>query len=327
MRTLRFLPLAICAVALSSSGCKWLQSLKPRPEVPTTKLVEKSGADLVAQLNRQAGYVQTIRYDSVSLKAVVPDVRWVPSLNSGVLVCGKNRNFRLQAGLPIGGDQLDIGSNPHEMWMYVKQPEPTYLICSYADFPRVQNELPVPFEPDWVLQALGLVTYPDRPNYESKLLDGERAYRLSFDDRSATGQPLKKVIEIAGDPATGSAPSVRKHFVYALSADGKKWEIQTTADIKQAKTVSAGIDPTTGQPVSVQVPTHLVLEWPKQKVKMDLRLGDIKVNDGKTPATMFTRPATIGNVSPINLAEYRQPVQRGAAPRSDLPPPLRLDGR
>lgn len=313
------------AVALAA-GCGWLDKIKGRPAVPAEKLDPKSAKDFVAFLNRQAGFVQTIRYDSVSLKADLPDVRVpIPRMNSGLLVCGKDRTFRLQAGYIVGGDQLDVGSNAQEMWMYVQTPKPTYLVCSHADFPRVQNDLPVPFEPDWVLQALGLTTFPDQTDYRCDLIEKDRVYRLSYDDQSANGQPLKKVIEFAGDRADGSAPQVRRHLVYAQSADTRKWELQTVAEIKQVQTVSAGTDPATGLPAMVQVPTQLLLEWPKQKVKMDLRLGDIKVNDGKTPATMFARPATIGNVQPINLAEYRQPVPRGAAPRSDLPPPLPVD--
>jgi hypothetical protein len=325
MRLLRFLLLG--GVVALGSGCAWLERFKPRPAVPTEKLEPRSAKDLVAFLNRQAGYLQTIRYDSVSLRADLPGAGWVPRLSSGMLVCGKDRNFRLQAGLIVGGDQIDVGSNSQEMWMYVKQPEPTYLICSHADFPRVQNDLPVPFEPDWVLQAVGLATFPDRPDYRTELSEKNRAHYLTYEDRAANGQPLKKMIEFAGDRGDGSTPLVRRHLVLTQSGDGQKWEVQTIAEIKQVQTVSAGTDPTTGRPAMVQVPTQLLLEWPKQKVTMELRLGDIKVNDGKTPTTMFTRPATIGNVSPINLAEYRQPVPRGAAPRSDLPPPLSVDRR
>lgn len=338
MRPLRAL-LLIGAVALSS-GCEWLNRIKGggRPPLPTTKLEPKPATDFVTYLNRQAGYVQTVRYDSVSLKADLPDVRIpIPRMGSGILVCGKDRSLRLQAGYAVGGDQLDVGSNAQEMWMYVQKPEPTFLVCSHADFPRVQQDLPVPFEPDWVLQALGLAAFPDRPDYDVELSDKYRCYYLKFDDRAANGQPLKKVIEFAGDEATGTSPQVRRHLVLAQAADTGRWEVVTSADVKQVQSVTVGTDPTTRQPVVVQLPTHLVLEWPKQKVKMDLRLGDLKVNDGKTPATMFTRPATLGGANPINLAEYRV-TPRGAAPQSDrrdgprrdgprrdLPPPLTYD--
>lgn len=326
MRSLRVLLLAGGLAALGS-GCDWLNNLrKPRPPVGTEKLEAKPAKDFVAYLNRQAGAVQTIRYDSVSLRADLPGSGWVPRLNSGLLVCGKDRSFRLQAGLMlVGGDEIDAGSNAQEMWMYVKRPEPTFLVCSHADFPRVQNDLPVPFEPDWMLQAFGLTTFPDRAEYESKLLEKERVYRLSFDNKGTSGQLLKKVIEFSGDRAESTAPQVRRHIVLAQSASTRAWEVQATAEIKQVQTVAAGVDPATGFPAMVQVPTHLVLEWPKQKVKMELRLGEVKVNDGKTPASMFARPSSIGNAQPINLAEYRQTLPRGAAPRYDLPPPLPID--
>lgn len=333
MRPLRAL-LLVGAVALSS-GCEWVNRMRgnARPVVSGGKLEPKPAKDFVTYLNRQAGYVDTVRYDSVSLKADLPDVRIpIPRMGSGLLVCGKDRSLRLQAGYSLGGDQLDVGSNAQEMWMYVQKPEPTFLVCAHADFPRVQQDLPVPFEPDWVLQALGLAAFPDRPDYEVELSEKNRAYYLKFDDRSANGQPLKKVIEFAGDEASGTAPQVLRHLVLAQSPDTKKWEVLTSAEVRQVQSVTVGTDPDTRQPVVAQLPTHLVFEWPKQKVKMDLRLGDLKVNDGKTPATMFVRPATLGGANPINLAEYRI-TPRGAAPQSnrprdrrDLPPPL-PDGR
>ena len=70
----------------------------------------------------------------------------------------------MQAGLAFGGDQLDLGSNPQELWLFVKQPKPSYVFCSHTDFAKVQEDLPVPFEPDWVLQALGMTTWdPAKP--------------------------------------------------------------------------------------------------------------------------------------------------------------------
>ena len=99
------------------TGCAWLDKMKDAKPTPTGALKPKKAEEFVAYLNRQSGYVQSMRYDDVGLKATIPGQPWVPALRSGVMVAQKPKNFRMQAGLALGGDQIDIGSNAQEFWM------------------------------------------------------------------------------------------------------------------------------------------------------------------------------------------------------------------
>ncbi len=305
-----------------ATGCAWLDKMRPDPKpshAPSGALKAKKPEEFVSYLNRQAGYVQTLRYDDVSLKATIPGQPWVPALRSGVMVAQKPKNFRMQSGLALGGDQLDIGSNSQEFWMYVKQPKPTYLFCTHADFPKVQDDLPVPFEPDWVLQALGMTTYDSTKQYVVEISEKDRVYYLKSEDTTPAGQKVLKVTEFAGDPSLGTQPQVRRHLVLAQTKTG--WQTNMIAEIHRV-TVLDGTDPQTGQRVTVPVPTDVTLEWPQQKVKLALTLGKPQLNT-REEAALFSKPATLGNASPVNLADFRgngaQPgLIRGATP-GDLP--------
>jgi len=261
-----------------------------------------------------------MRYDDVGLKATIPGQPWVPALRSGVMVAQKPKNFRMQSGFALGGDQLDIGSNAQEFWMYVKQPKPTFLFCTHADFPKVQDDLPVPFEPDWVLQALGMSNYDPNRKYEVEISEPKRAYYLRYEDTTPAGQKVVKVTEFAGDPAEGSVPQVRKHLILTQAKTG--WLTLMSAEIHKVTVLDAGPDGSTGQRATVQVPTDVTLEWPQQKVKLALTLGKAQLNT-REEAVLFTKPAKIDNASPVNMADFRSDgspsgLIRGATP-GDLP--------
>ena len=312
--------LAIIAALGSFAGCAWLDKMRPDPKPGTGALKPKKSEEFVSYLNRQSGFIQTVRYDDVSLKATIPGQSWVPALRSGMMVAQKPKNFRMQAGLALGGDQLDIGSNSQEFWMYVKQPKPTYLFCTHADFPRVQDDLPVPFEPDWVIQALGMSTYDATRKYEVETSEKEGAYYLKWEDTTPAGQKVMKVTEFAGDSTEGSQPQVRKHVVLTQTKTG--WQKTMIAEIHKVSVQDAGTDPQTGQRAFVQVPTDVTLEWPQQKVKLALSLGKPQLNT-REETVLFSKPPKIDNASPVNLADFRSHgspsgLIRGATP-GDLP--------
>ena len=302
------------------TGCAWLDRIKdPKPPGPAGALKPKKAEEFVAYLNRQSGYVQSLRYDDVGLKATIPGQPWVPALRSGMMVAQKPKNFRMQSGFALGGDQLDIGSNSQEFWMYVKQPKPTYLFCTHADFPKVQEDLPVPFEPDWVMQALGMATYDPARAYDVEISEKNRAYYLRYEDTTPTGQKVVKVTEFAGESTEGAVPQVRKHLILMHAKTG--WQTLMSAEVHKVTVLDAGPDGATGQRAAVQVPTDVTLEWPQQKVKLALTLGKAQLNT-REEAVLFSKPAKIDNASPVNLADFRGGTSsgliRGATP-GDLP--------
>jgi hypothetical protein len=283
-------------------GCLGLQKTTPPGAKGTGPIGKQNASDFVVYLNQQSSQLQTIRYDEVSVSAKIPG-QVVPRLSNSMVVCSKPNNFRMTAALALGGDQIDVGSNPKEMWMYVKMAKTPYVYCSQSDFPKVQDTLPVKFEPSWVLQALGMSTYDLNRDYTITINERDRTYQLSYTDTTTTGQQVVKVTDFAADEAYGGYPQVVKHTV--MSADRKT--VIAEARITKVSDQIVGRDPKTKKSIVVQVPTELALDWPKEKVQMVLHLGKISVNEKMSEdqfQTMFNKPRSIGNATPVNLADY-----------------------
>lgn len=300
----RVLTMCVAAAGLLSAGCLLPpnKSANPTARLGTGKIAPHEPEEFVAYLNRQAGYTQTVRYNDLDLKATLPGQGFIPSLSNGMIVCSQPNNFRMTAALALGGRQLDVGANSAEMWMYVKMSPNPYLYCSAQDFPAVQDQLPVKFEPGWVMQALGMATYDPKKPYAVKIDEKGRTYQLTYPDVTAGGQRVLKMTEFAADEMSGTAPQVRRHVV--MTEDGKK--VIAEARIRKVSEQMVGTDPKTQTPVYLQVPTELVLEWPQEQTKMDLVLGRITVNEKMSQSefdAMFAKPAKIGGSSPENLVD------------------------
>ncbi|MGL6095492.1 MAG: hypothetical protein ACRC7O_06810 [Fimbriiglobus sp.] len=302
-------------VALAPSvGCEFLRKstgTQTAPPADGAPLQDRQANQFVTYLNQQAALLKTVRYDSVSMSASGPEGS-IPRLTEGTLACASPRYFRLMSGhWATSGSEVDIGSNPTEFWMYVKRPEQVFVFCSHDDFSRGAAKLPVPFEPDWVLEALGMMTYDPALNYTSDMDQRNRVYTLAFDTKTPQGEPIRKAVVFAGSRAGGDRPQVLKHVVMTPTG-----HVIASAEVKEVKTVAAG----TG---AVQVPTRVTLEWPPQKFKMDLTLGKVQVNETIPQnefAFFFQRP-DIRGATPVNLANARfQPSSyRGSTPDDRRP--------
>lgn len=300
----RVLAILVAAAGVLPAGCLLPNKTNnPPPVKGTDKIVEKPAEDFVGYLNRQASYAQTVRYNDLDLKVSLPGQGFIPSLGNGMVVCGQPNNFRMTAGLALGGGkQLDVGANSAEMWMYVKMSPNPYVFCSHQEFAQVQDQLPVKFETSWVMQALGMATYDTRKQYTLRIDEKGRNYQLLYPDTTAGGQRVLKMTEFAADRMGGTAPQVRRHVV--MSEDGKK--VIAEARVRKVSEQVVGTDPQTGKPNYLQVPTELALEWPQEQTKMDLVLGRITVNERMTQAdhdALFSKPPRIGDKTPVNLTD------------------------
>jgi hypothetical protein len=314
----------LAALFAPAAGCEWLRKAGIEKDNGTQvqggPLADVTAGELVAYLNRQADLLHAVRYNDVYIDVHMG--REHNTLGDSTLICAKPRNFLLVGGRPVVGELIHIGSNDREFWMLTKRPlEPSYVYCSHDDFRRGAGQLPIPFDPDWALEALGMAAYDPGLPYRVETDQRARLHTLSVETTTPQGVPVRK--EVVLDPyphPRESRPHVRQHRVLDRNNN-----VIAMADVKESATLPAHPVPGNGRaaPAYVQVPTRVVLEWPQQQTKMELRLGRPRVNERLTEAemaTLFTRPQPRNGVNPINLAEARffPSNARGAAP-GDLP--------
>src|SRR5207247_1904410 len=153
----------------------------------------------------------------------------------GSLVATQPRNFRMVGDAGAVAAKVDLGSNDQQFWVYAKVPtnDPMFVFASHTDFETGKAKIPggIPFEPDWVMQALGMAHLPPNNQYSSKIDEEARAYVLSWPAVTPSGVSVIKEIVFDGDAATGTKPQVKKHVIRDT-----KGKVICFAEIKAAKT-------------------------------------------------------------------------------------------
>ena len=309
MNRSRLLLLAAAAALLPLVGCKWIEDHvgKGGGAKGTDPLPKVQPDQLVTYLNERAGRLQTLDYGDMRLVASDHGVP-LPALR-GNLSAGQPRNFRMTGTGGVVGANVDLGSNPDQFWVYFDAPtaKPLFVYASHSDFNDGKAKIPggIPFEPDWVMQALGMTTLPPNNQYTAGVDQKARTYTLSWPAVTPGGVSVVKEVVFDGDPATGTKPQVKRHVIRDT-----KGKVICSAEIKQAKTVQLSTsDPRTGLPLAIQHPTLMVLKWEEQKFEMELELKTGVVNKPFTDEQtrrLFTRPNK-ANATPIDLARYDFP--------------------
>lgn len=179
---------------------------------------------------------------------------------SGTLFCEKPKNFRLRAKA-IGKPIADFGSNDQEFWYWISQDNPPYLYhCSYAELARGNVNLPFPFQPDWVLETLGMATL--NSSVEGFQIERKRdTFELTERGVSAQGRPVLKVTVFRNGTAERSAPQITQHRLY-----DERRQLIAQADVLSVK-----------RDGRATTPNHLVLKWPQQKIEMEMKLDGLRV--------------------------------------------------
>ena len=301
---------AIAAPLAAAIGCSLFEKNPDSGPRPTTTVAEYPAQRFVSYLNDRAN-----RMTSISAKVqLTGHSEGLPFNLNGNLAAAQPRNFRMKGDGMVGGE-VDLGSNIEQFWVYMKAPSqrPMFVYASHQDFETGRARLPdgIAFEPDWVMQALGMHVFPTDVRYNDPRIDQkDRTYTLSWSAQTPGGMTVSKEVVFDADDARDGRPQVKKHVI----RDAKN-KVICTATVKNAATVSlsASPDPRIPQPtagIPLQYPTHVVLRWEAQHFELDLKLSDVQVNRGfpeEQTRHLFSRPPM--NVEAINLASARFSAQ------------------
>ena len=250
----------VAGLGLAVTGCAGLTGSKePRGTIGPITSQTPTAPQLVSYVNNNASRAAAI--ESTDLALEVKSGSQGGGL-SGTLYCEKPRNFRLRAKA-VGKPMADFGSNNQEFWYWISQDNPPYLYhCNYADLSRGNIPLPFPFQPDWVLETLGLAelsTAPENYRVERK----NNTFELTERGTSTQGRPVFKVTVFHGGNAGGSQPQITQHRLH-----DEQGQLVAVADV-----LSVRRDAGTGATIA----HHLRLKWPQQKLEMELKLDGLKV--------------------------------------------------
>lgn len=251
-----------------------------------------------------ASLVDALKHNSSQLKSLECDevrLEYRQGLQSygadAKLACQKPRNFRLGV-FAAASQQVDMGSNDQEFWYWIQKNDPPYVYrCSYQDFER-GVELPFPFQPEWIMEGLGMGEYGAYERYE--LRETKNSWELVEKSRNSRGQTVAKVTEFSKQ----NRPQVRGFKLL----DPKNREVYT---VRIDDTYTIG---------GVVVPKRVSFAWPEQKLSINMWIGrsaDHVVLNGhisqKQAEALFSR-STLTHITTIDIAEMSRRTNGGIQP-------------
>lgn len=262
--------LFMCVTSNCVIGCQWINNLK-RPVNPFARQPvcvfppDASKDDIIAHINAQASRLHAWQSSRVAIRLKQPGM--LPVELSADMAVERPLNFRLRAKSLVG-EEADFGSNDREFWFWIKRADPRVITVAHEDLAFAQQQLPIPFEPEWVMEAFG-VTPIDPSQYEMENVRENRVNLISH-QTSASGQPVMKVVGF--DLCSGY---VVEHSLYDASS-----QLIARATLGNHVKTSDGL----------AIPYRLTLEWPQAGVNMRLNLLDAEINPNYTPETIWQLP-------------------------------------
>jgi hypothetical protein len=288
----RFLAVVPVAALLSLVGCNhW----PPRPDngvAPPPVLglkAEPKAADLVAYLNGNAAKVPGLFCKTVYINATQGNQTIGMD---GTMACEKGRDFRMKA-VVAGSPAADFGSNQDEFWYWITKADPPYVFHGkYADMKDARTELPIPFQPDLVIAALGVGEYDPNGKYEVRT--NKDVVELIEQAVSIQGKPVWKITVFNRGPVTATRPQV---LAYVLKDEKGK-------DIAVATITATQVNRETGAVLPRSIQLTLVPErTPNDKVEMKMVFDNLQVKnfDKEQRASMFSLRDALDNRQGYNL--------------------------
>jgi hypothetical protein len=226
--------------------------------------------ELVASLNDNAHKIQSVgvRYLDIDCAQGAQSVGL-----RGWMYCQKPKSFRMSASL-AGNTEVDMGSNDQEFWYWIRRNEPPFLFhCSHEEFAKGRINLQVPFQPEWIMEALGMAEYD--PNKQYQVVANRNTIELIEPAVLPQGQRVNKV-------------TVFTRGQEGLQVTGHILKDAQNKDICTATVVRSQKDAGTG----ATLPKVVQLKWEAEHVKMELHMQNATVNamEGQRNHDIYVRP-------------------------------------
>lgn len=287
---LRLLLLLLVSVTVWSSGgcralCKqvrWCPYCPPECQLSA----DSTPQQVIAHLNANADRVYSWRSTSASIR--VRAESGLPVTLSANIAVARPRQFRLRATL-LGANEVDLGSNAERFWFWIRRSEQPYVITvGHDDLERVRKQLSLPFEPDWLIEALGVSPLAEGEWSVASSRPGQHRLTLVAERRSPRGELVRRRLVV--DTCLGV---VIEQSLYN----------EAGRQIAVAKLSDHRADAETG----IVVPRRIELKWPEAELSLLIRLKEVEINPSPIPASTWEVPRGLGSGA-IDLVT-RQPLR------------------
>lgn len=252
---------------LALSGCNITIPGVTRVEpTPCALPADATKEEIIQFLNNNTSKVKSWRSNNVTIS-----IGGLPFKPKAYIAVEAPRRFRLKAK-SLMGDEADFGSNDERFWFWMRRAKPKHVYTvRHDDFEAIRGRLPIPFRPDWLMQALGVIPLnPAEFTMQPRVADSTIVSLVS-NMTTPDGRSVRRVVLV--DSCVGR---VIRQSLY--DSNGRT--------IASAEFNDYRFDAASGVTMSHEI--HL--DWPQAKSTMTLRMHNIQVNPGPQSPLMWALP-------------------------------------
>jgi hypothetical protein len=326
---------------VATTGCAASGRWTARPDASTPRVASPAAPvvnELVARINQNAAPVSGLTAST----SVSVNKSHLGAGVSGQLALERPRNFKLALEKGLGTPVVDVGSNDREFWFWTKDQKDNAKAIYVGSYDARGAAPPdLLFQPDWIVEALGLRPIGRDEAARLKVERGQQAGTLVLTHQRDDGRGGVTIKRTVLDEATRQ---VRQHVFYAPGDPRNPVAVVVPSKVRAY--ALEGREP--GEPAfKVELPQRLQLHLmatrdAKERVVMDVALSDIRLNpdfDESHREALFSVPEYSGyQVVHLNsnepsyaagrpsLRERERDEQAGPAVRLEEPAPIGTEG-
>jgi len=284
----------LCLVAPGCAGLNWWRKPVATP-TPATFNQAPTLEQIISTVNANSDAVTGLRAQSASISA-----DGMPQLKAD-LVLERPSNFRLRAMLTqITGTELDIGSNADLFWVWVKRGQPPAIYYAQRDqFAASAARRMIPIEPDWLVDAIGLMRFEPGDQHVGPYDRGENRWEVRS---TLSGQyaGMTRVAIIDG----------RYGWVLAQHMYDQNGRLVASARANRHEYYPAE---------RVSLPGSVSVSLPAASLSFQLEVPRYEINSSYgNPSQLWVMPNEPG-VRQINVATQSTPSPTPVVPTNELP--------
>ncbi len=255
--------LLIATIAIMSlqTGCQVFDRFRlNRPSAPVAFTNVPTQNELLAHFKTQAEKIKQLKSNvQVSMAGIPTKIR-------GTLSVELPRRFRLEAGV-MGVSELgiDVGSNDEQFWIWSKaslpNEQPALYYASHDAFERSAARKAIPIKPEWLIDALGLLSPQPGDRYTGPTMQPDGRLQLDTYRPTASGMSIRR------SSINAKTGLIEQQSIY--DANGKR--------VAYVNSTNHKLDVETG----VSLPHRIVLHVDQpngQTLKLTLNANEFKVN-------------------------------------------------
>ncbi len=294
-KPLTLLAVAVLVFAASGAACPQFLQQYTQP-IPRALPDNATLAQVVDVVNNNSAQIHDLYTNHGSIS-----VPGMPSLRA-LIAYQRQRNFRLRADTAFTGPEVDVGSNDQLFWYWVKRNQPpAFFYCLHDQFAGSQARQVVPIEPEWLVRALGVVSFEPGVVHEGPIPISAGRLEVRTPPLLPGGNTRVTVID-------ASRGVVLEEHVY----DPHGTRLATALLSRHRR------DGTTG----ITLPRHVDVHLPAAQLEIGIDLNNLQINSlSATQADLFAKPAYPGYTD-VNLADPNlRLIEPGATTRLPQVPP------